>query len=105
MNKSTPTGLSHILWVLKARKIPFEQEYKFHPVRRWRFDVAIPGAMVAIEYEGVFSPKSRHTTVNGYAGDSEKYNQAQILGWKVLRYTAKNYKQFEKDLITALEAN
>ena len=67
-------------------------EYKFHPERKWRFDFAIPGLKLAFEYEGIFSAKSRHTTISGYTGDIEKYNAASSLGWRVLRFTAKNYK-------------
>ncbi len=63
-------------------------EYKFHPKRRWRFDFAYPEHMVAIEVEGlVYKGKSRHTTVSGYKGDIEKYNEAAILGWKVIRFS------------------
>lgn len=78
-----------------------EKEKMFHPLRKWRFDFSIPEIMVAVEYEGVFSEVSRHTTAKGYTGDAEKYNAAQALGWKVLRFTALNYK----DLITELNKN
>lgn len=66
--------------------------------RLWRFDFAIPAHMIAIEYEGIFSEKSRHTTFQGFTGDAKKYNRANELGWRVLRFTAKNYK----DLIQTL---
>jgi very-short-patch-repair endonuclease len=63
-------------------------EHRFHPKRRWRFDFAYPEHMVAIEVEGlVYKGKSRHTTVSGYKGDLEKYNEAAILGWKVIRFS------------------
>jgi very-short-patch-repair endonuclease len=68
-------------------------EHKFHPDRKWRFDMAIPSLKIAIEYEGVYGGgKSRHTTKGGYTGDCDKYNEAQILGWRVLRFTARNVK-------------
>jgi len=54
--------------------------------------VAIPALKVAVEYEGIYG-KSRHTTMSGYTGDCEKYNEAQILGWRVLRFTAKNIRK------------
>ena len=44
------------------------------------------------------SEKSRHTTITGYTEDANKYNEAQKLGWKVLRYTAINYKNITQDL-------
>jgi len=60
--------------------------------------------MVAVEYEGVFGGKSRHTNLTGYTNDCEKYNNAQILGWTVLRYTAANYEQIQKDIEAILKA-
>ena len=65
-------------------------EHAFHPTRRWRFDLAFPEYKIAVEYEGLFSEKSRHTTANGYTGDIEKYEAAQELGWFVFRVTALN---------------
>jgi hypothetical protein len=77
-------------------------ELQFDETRRFRFDWAIPSLKLAIEYEGVFSKKSRHTTVNGFSEDCVKYNLATCSGWRVLRYTAKNYLNLEKDLIKML---
>jgi very-short-patch-repair endonuclease len=64
-----------------------QEEYRFHPYRRWRFDIAVPDLMVAVEIEGGIWSGGRHTRGKGYQGDMEKYNAAQMLGWKVLRYT------------------
>ncbi|WP_310560377.1 hypothetical protein [Flavobacterium sp.] len=80
----------------------FETELQFSDGRRFRFDWAIPSLRIAIEYEGVFSKKSRHTTVNGFSEDCVKYNLAVCSGWRVLRYTAKNYLNLETDLIKML---
>lgn len=89
-----------LLWVLhREGSIPeYVEELEFHPDRKFRFDWAIPSLKIAIEYEGVFAKKSRHTTISGYTMDCEKYNLAQISGWKVLRYTAKNYNDLSNDL-------
>lgn len=75
-----------------------ENEYRFDDLRKWRFDHAIKSLKIAIEYEGLFSEKSRHTTAKGFTGDADKYNRAQQLGWKVLRYTSLNYKNLITDL-------
>lgn len=96
--KSKPVGLMAIENVLTTSGIKFEREYVFSKVRKFRFDVAIPDKKIGIEYEGIFSKKSRHTGVNGYTTDATKYNLAQLEGWRVLRYTAKNYKHFIDDL-------
>ena len=80
--------------------LELKTEHRFDEVRKWRFDWAIPELMIAVEYEGIFSKKSRHTTAKGFTGDAEKYNKAQQLGWKVYRYTAINYNDLSIDLIT-----
>lgn len=72
--------------------LTLESEYKFHHERKWRFDWALPAIKCAIEYEGIYSAKSRHTTRSGFVGDVEKYNAATVAGWKVIRLTADNYK-------------
>jgi hypothetical protein len=73
-------------------------EFMFDPERLWRFDWAIPKKKLAFEYEGINSKKSRHTTKMGYTGDADKYNEAAAQGWRVIRYTAQNYKQLLTDL-------
>lgn len=73
-------------------------EHKFLKDRRYRFDWAIPELMIAIEYEGIFNClKSRHTTLKGYSSDLDKYNLAVTNGWKVLRYSALNFKNLPDD--------
>ncbi len=73
-------------------------EHKFHPTRKYRADWAIPALKLLLEYEGLFSEKSRHTTKAGYSADTEKYTEAAKLGWTVFRYTAMNYKNLMSDL-------
>lgn len=79
---------------LKALKIEFEREYRFHPTRRWRFDFAIPETKLAVEVEGITSwgknkngtmKLGRHQTAKGIEGDLEKYDEAMRLGWNVYR--------------------
>jgi len=102
MTKSTTTRQKIELTVLihnatKQAGLTLLPEHKFHPTRRWRADFAIPELRILIEYEGINSAKSGHTTITGYTSNCEKYNQAAILGWRVLRYTFKNYSQFIAD--------
>src|ERR1044072_7837334 len=86
-----------VAWSL-ANGIHVVQEHKFHPERKWRFDFALPDKKIGIEYEGLNSSKSGHTTLQGYTKDTEKYREAAIMGWTLLRYTVKNYKILLKDL-------
>lgn len=78
--------------ILNSLRVDFAREFKFHPLRRWRFDFAIPDLRIAIEYEGIFSAKSRHTSVKGFSNDCEKYNEAAALGWKVYRFSNMHLK-------------
>lgn len=78
-----------------------QAEHKFC-TRKFKFDYALLQAKIAIEYEGLMSEKSRHTTIRGYATDCEKYNLAVANGWRVLRYTAVNWKDFSRDISRVL---
>ncbi|WP_123873351.1 hypothetical protein [Chryseobacterium piscium] len=93
----------HIISVLEKSGLGFEEEYKFDEVRKFRFDWAIEKYRIAIEYEGIFSEKSGHTTISGYTKDITKYNLATKLGWQILRYTADNYLEIENDLKLLIE--
>lgn len=63
------------------------KEYRFHPKRKWRFDYAIPSIKMAIEVEGGVWTGGRHTSSKGFIGDIEKYNEAALLGWCLVRTT------------------
>lgn len=63
------------------------KEYKFHPVRKWRFDYALPSALVALEVEGGVWTGGRHISPKGFLNDVEKYNTATLMGWAVYRTT------------------
>ena len=105
-----PVGLQHIEIVLMEKGIKFVSEHQFLKDRKFRFDLAIPEKKIAIEYEGLevtkndFSAidksfykkttKSRHSTNIGYSNDCIKYNLAIVNGWRVLRFTAYNYREF-----------
>lgn len=62
------------------------REHLWHPVRKWRFDFAYPGVLLAIEVEGLTHDGGRHQRMAGYQRDCEKYNAAALAGWCVLRY-------------------
>ena len=88
----------NLLYWTNQHALSLEEEYRFHPGRKWRFDFCIPALKLAVEYNGIFSKKSRHTTVTGYSGDMKKINEAQKLGWTVLQYTPLNYRDMIRDL-------
>lgn len=90
-------GWNLLVWC-QERGLVHEEEYVFAPPRKFAFDYAIEALKLAIEYEGLMSEKSGHTTVTGYTKDTEKYNLAQALGWKVIRFTALNYESLITEL-------
>lgn len=75
------------LWLQSEELPPPELEHQFCPGRRWRFDYAWPALKFAVECEGGAWSQGRHTRGKGYIADMEKYNEAQLLGWLVLRFT------------------
>lgn len=98
-SKNTDWLKLHLVAWCGAHKLNLEEELKFHPERKWRFDFAIPELMVAIEYEGLGFKKTGHTTSEGFTANTEKYNAGAGLGWKIYRYTYKNYKNVLNDLM------
>lgn len=70
-----------------------EKEYLFHRKRKWRFDLAWPQLLIAIEIEGGVWVAGRHVRGQGYEADCEKYNEAQMAGWMVLRFTPGMFKR------------
>ncbi|MBL7942097.1 MAG: hypothetical protein JNM00_04990 [Flavobacteriales bacterium] len=97
--------LGKIIMALRNEGVSVESEVLFHPERKWRFDYAIASRKIAIEYEGIFSEKSRHTGVVGFTEDCNKYNEAQLLGWRVFRVTALNISGFSQVLRRAINQN
>lgn len=55
--------------------------------RNWRFDLAWPAKMLAVEVDGGTFTGGRHTRGQGYEADTEKLNEAVLRGWRVLRVT------------------
>lgn len=63
------------------------REYQFAVGRKWRFDFCWPAQKVAAEIEGGIYSGGRHTRGKGFEEDATKYNEATLLGWRVLRFT------------------
>lgn len=77
---------------LRALNINFEQEYKFHAERNWRADFLITGTKILIEVEGGIWSGGRHTRGKGFTADCEKYAEATLLGYTVVRFTSGQVK-------------
>lgn len=70
-----------------------EFEYRFHPTRKWRFDVAWPERKIAVEIDGGVFIQGRHSRGAGQVKDNEKINVAQSLGWRVFRFIPSDVKK------------
>ncbi len=71
------------------------QEHKFHPTRKWRFDLAFLKEKLAVEVEGGIWIYGRHNRASTYFKDMEKYNNACLLGWYVLKLSTDMVKNGE----------
>lgn len=79
---------SLLAWQIKVDGLPEpEHQHRFDDSRRWRFDFAWPGCMVAVEVNGGEWIEGRHNRGGGMAADYEKLNAAVIAGWRVLQFT------------------
>jgi len=88
---------NHLKKYCSEEETTLVEEHKFSH-RKFRFDWCIPEQKIAIEYNGIMSRKSRHTTVGGYSRDMTKINLAQSLGWIVYQYTPLNYEDIINDI-------
>lgn len=73
----------------------FQREFRFHPVRRWRFDIAMPRLRLAIECDGGLYIRGRHSRGKSQEDDYVKHNAAVVLGWRVLKFGPNHVKSGE----------
>lgn len=82
-----------LLGQLTALGMPIPvRDHVFHPVRRWKMDLAWLEFMVSCEVDGnewaqTNGTKGRHGGAKGMQSDCEKQNEALLLGWKPYRFT------------------
>jgi hypothetical protein len=69
-----------------------QTEVLFHPTRKWRFDFSWPDAdkLVALEVDGGIWIHGGHNRGAQIKKTWEKENEAQILGWKILKVEPKD---------------
>lgn len=80
--------VADLIFQIKACGLPLPtREYAFAKPRRWRFDCAYLLEKIAIEVEGAIWTEGRHTRGSGFVADIEKYNEAILRGWRLLRVT------------------
>ena len=66
-----------------------EREFRFHAERKWRADFAHVESRTLNEGEGSLCIKGggRHNRAAGFIADAEKYLEAALADWRVLRLT------------------
>jgi hypothetical protein len=75
----------------KSQGLPeYVSEHTFHHTRKWRFDFAWLDYRIALEVEGGIWVGGGHNRGKGFSKDVEKYNNANLLGWHVLRCVPKD---------------
>lgn len=80
-----------LCWQLTTAGLPAPiREFRFHPERRFRADLAYPDIKLLIEIEGgIWMRKSGHNTGSGITRDIEKGNLMTMMGYKLIRVTSK----------------
>lgn len=90
MNKTT--DLTFLKRLLESEGYTVELEYRFHPTRKWRYDLAIPAQMLALEVQGGLFNHGSHVRGAHLLREYEKLNEAAILGWRVMFCTPQEVK-------------
>ena len=94
-------GRFELLW--RAHGGPeLEKEFRFHPVRKWRADFAHLPSRTLIEIEGGIYVNGRHNRGAGFAADLEKYLEAALAGWRVVRLGPNELTTAHIDRLTCL---
>ena len=78
-------------------------QYKFHPTRKWKFDVANPFYKIAIEVNGAIWTNGRHSRGSGLVKEYEKMRAAAALHWYVFAYDPKSIHLITEDMDKFLE--
>ena len=103
---SRQPAVDELLFQCKVALLPMPwTEFRFHDTRKWRFDVVFPHQKLAVEIDGGGFVQGRHGRGKGIEADCEKFAEAMLLGWRVLRVTPKHVKSGQAlDWITRLLA-
>lgn len=88
------TSLTAIASILENNGYAVELEYRFHPERRWRFDLALPAYKLALEVDGGLFVRGRHSRGAGIEKTHEKENAAATMGWRILKCQPRQVANF-----------
>lgn len=94
--------MDKVLEILNSICEGWLQEFRFNSVRKFKFDYAHLKLRIAVEIEGGIYTGTGHAKTGRYLSDMEKYNDAQIRGWIVLRYGHGQEKLIADDIKRAI---
>lgn len=78
---------------LRLAKLPEGvRDHVFHPIRKWKMDLAWLDRMIYAECDGGEFSVGRHSRGKGMQSDCEKTNEAALLGWTAYRFTGSQVK-------------
>jgi very-short-patch-repair endonuclease len=80
--KRRPNQAEEQMWALLKDLPGWQREVPVRIGRKWRFDFAHPKILLALEVEGQV-----HKIGTRFDSDVDKYNEAMLDGWRVLRVT------------------
>lgn len=69
-----------------------QDEFQFHPLRKWRFDFCLPTVRVGIEIDGGVFINGGHNRGAQISKDYEKRNVALTMGYRVFQLTSNMMK-------------
>lgn len=91
-------GILNALNEITPSKLKWMTEVLVCDERKWRYDFAHPAMKLAIEINGGVYTQGRHVRGEGFKGDMQKLNSAQLRGWTVLQYTPAMLKAMLRDV-------
>lgn len=96
MSKREPESHTLLRKHLDELCVKYETEYRFHPIRKWRWDFILlnrlTSPLIAIEIQGSVwaGRKGGHTGGIGMQRDMDKRNAGVALGWRVLTFSTQD---------------
>lgn len=92
--KKHESAVPLLLMQINALKLPAPvTEWRFHPTRMWRLDVAWPDYRVGVEVQGGGFVQGAHSRGPGMENDAEKNAEAILRGWRVFTATPRQIKK------------
>lgn len=84
---------------LRAKRLPQgTPEFRFHPTRKWRYDLGFPAQGLVVDIDGGAwlhkhgKTAHSHGQGKGFERDREKDAEAHLLGFRVVRFSVKQVK-------------